>query len=167
MALPWRDRRSRTDLRVTTRPGGLPGHVRLKTYRDAILDYRWHPEAKSGDPSGGSGTRRSAGLLPRLRVEAAGVRHIGKESNRLDEEEAAMLGEGDEPYVEYGNERRGDWERALPMLRKLRGEHGWHYLAEVSGLSERAVRYALNGNRVPHALARRRIVEALVPPSWP
>jgi hypothetical protein len=55
--------------------------------------------------------------------------------------------------VKYRDERR-EWEAALPALRALRGERGWRYLADVSGLSERAVRYVLNGGVMPRAKGR-------------
>lgn len=63
----------------------------------------------------------------------------------------------DEVYVVYRDERR-EWEAALPALRRMREEKGWRYLAENSGLSERAIRYALNGGMMPHRRARERLV---------
>ena len=154
LGLPWRNRRDGRPIEVTTRRGGEPGKVRLKTYRDIVTDYRLHPEAKSGDPRGGPGRRGSVGLLPRLRVQAVGIPlHIGKESNRLEEVEDGVVSDPDEVYVVYRDERR-EWEALLPQLRRLREERGWRYLAEASGLSERALRYALNGGMVPRREAR-------------
>ena len=63
----------------------------------------------------------------------------------------------DEVYVEYHDERR-EWEAAMPALRRLRDEKGWRYLAEASGLSERALRYSLNGGKVPRHQARSRLL---------
>jgi hypothetical protein len=151
---PWRNRLDGQRIEMTTRPGGEPGKVRLKTYGDIVNEYRLHPEAKSGDPGGGLGRRGSVGLLPRLRVRAEGLpRHIGKESNRLEEAENGLVNDPDDVYVEYRDERR-EWEAALPGLCRLREERGWRHLAEASGLSERALRYALNGGKVPHREAR-------------
>ena len=142
---------------MTTRPGGERGKVRLTTYRDIVAAYRRHPEAKSGDPARGLGHGASVGLLPRLRVRAVGLPlHIGKESNRLDEVEDGVITDPDDVYVVYRDERR-ECEALLPALRALRDERGWRYLAEASGLSERALRYALNGGTVPHREARERL----------
>jgi hypothetical protein len=161
LSLEWRNRRDGSVLKVTTRPRGQPGHVRLKTHGDLVTDYRLHPETKSGDPRGGLGRRGSVGLLPRLRVVARGVPvHIGKESNHLDEVEDGIITDPDEVYVEYRDERR-EWEAVLPALRALRDERGWRYLAEASGLSERAVRYALNGATMPHRPARSPLLRLL------
>jgi hypothetical protein len=85
--------------------------------------------------------------------------HIGKESNRLDDVHDGLVSDPDEVYVVYRDERL-EWEAALPALRQLRAAHGWRHLAETSGLSERALRYALNSGKVPHREARARLVQA-------
>lgn len=163
LTLPWRNRRDGRPIAVTTRPGGERGKVRLTTYRDVVAAYRRHPETKSGDPARGLGHGASVGLLPRLRVRATGVPlHIGKESNRLDEVEDGVVTDPDEVYVEYRDERR-EWDAALPALRRLRDERGWQALAEASGLSERALRYALNGGKVPHERGRRSLLRLASP----
>ena len=64
-----------------------------------------------------------------------------------------MISDPDEAYVENCDERR-EWEAARPALRRLRDERGWRALTEASGLSERALRYALNGGKMPHREAR-------------
>jgi hypothetical protein len=72
---------------------------------------------------------------------------------RLSADERSAPEPADEVYVEYHDPRR-EWEAALPALRRLRDERGWRHLAEASGLSERAVRDALNRGRMPHREAR-------------
>jgi len=74
-------------------------------------------------------------------------------------EEGAVL-DTDDVYVVYRDERR-EWEAVLPALRELREQKGRRYLAEPSGLSERALRYALNGGKVPRRGARRRLAALL------
>jgi hypothetical protein len=157
LSLPWRNRRDGRPLAVTTRLGGERARVRLETIGDVVAAYRLHPETKSGDPRGGFGRRGSVGVLPRLTVRAVGLPvHIGKESNRLEEVQDGLVTDPTEVYVEYRDERR-EWEAVLPALRALREEKGWRYLAETSGLSERAIRYALNGGKMPHGDARGRL----------
>jgi hypothetical protein len=155
--LPWVGRRTGARLAVTTRPDGEPDRVRLRTYGDVLAEYRAHAETKSGDPRGGRGTRASQGLLPRLHLRSGAPVHIGRESNQLEDEEEGALTEADDPYVEYRDERR-EWEAVLPALRELRQRLGWRAVAETSGLSERALRYALNGGKFPRALARQRLL---------
>ena len=157
LELPWHNRRDGKALRVTARRRPRPAEVRLQTIGDVVAAYRLHPEHKSGDPRGGLGRRGSVGLLPRLEMHAVGYPlHLGKESNRLDEVEDGLVQDADEVYVEYRDERR-EWEAALPALQRLRDERGWRYLAERSGLSERAVRYALNGGKLPRRAAREQL----------
>jgi hypothetical protein len=150
---PWRNRREGQPLAVTTSRRPRDGAVRLRTVGDVAREHLVHPEAKSGDPRGGPGRRGSRGLLPRLSVRATSVAHIGKESNRLEEVEEGLVDDSEDVYVEYRDERR-EWEAALPAVRRLRDERGWRHLAEASGLSERALRYALNSGKVPHRRAR-------------
>lgn len=83
--------------------------------------------------------------------------HIGKESNRLEDVQDGLVTDPDEVYVVYRDERR-EWEAALPRVRRIRDEKGWRYLAEASGLSERTLRYALNGGTMPHREARVRLL---------
>lgn len=157
----WRARGSGSKIRVTTCDGGRPCAVRLRTYRDVVAEYRLHPEAKSGDPGGGPCTRATVGLLPRLDVRVAGVpAHIGKESNRLEEVEAGAVAARDSTYTVFRDDR-AEWEASLPALRELRATIGWRRLAEASGLSERALRYAFNGGTLPRLRAREALLRLL------
>jgi hypothetical protein len=155
--LPWVDRHSGKGLRVTTRRHPVRGAVRLTTYGDVIGEYRMHPETKSGHPYGGSALRSSVGVLPRLEVVGTEVRHIGKESNRLEEAEEGLDVPEDEAYTEY-RDPRAEWAAVLPALRRMREERGCRFLVDASGLSERELRYILNGGKVPHVLAGQRLL---------
>jgi hypothetical protein len=159
--LPWVNRRDGKALAVTTNSRPRRDRVRLQTVGDVVTDYCIHPETKSGDPRGGLGRRGSIGLLPRLRIRAIGLPiHIGKESNRLEEVQDGLVTDPDDVYVVYRDERR-EWEAALPDLQRLRDERGWRFLAERSGLSERALRYALNGGKMPHQAARQILLQLI------
>ncbi|HEY1167728.1 MAG TPA: hypothetical protein VGE81_01925 [Candidatus Limnocylindrales bacterium] len=88
------------------------------------------------------------------------VRHIGKESNQLDEVEDEVGLDLDNVLIQYVDER-GEWEAALPALQRPRDECGWRLLADASRLTERAIKYALNGVKMPHPDARRRLLAAV------
>jgi DNA-binding transcriptional ArsR family regulator len=128
--------------------------MRLTTYGGVVADYRLHPEVKSGDPRGGPGVRGSVGFLPRLHVVATEVRHIGKESNRLEEVEDGLLTASDEVYTEY-RDPRAEWEAWLPALRAI----GVTELARRTGMSERTLRSRLNAGRLPRQHDRARLIE--------
>ena len=153
LGLPWRNRFDGQAVEVTTQPGGRPDAVRLRTIADVIRDYRLHPDPKSGDPQGGRSHRGSRGLLPRLHLDVTEVRHIGKESNRLDEVEDGIVRDAAEVYTEYRDPRR-EWETALPRLRAI----GVRELARLTGMSERTLRSRLNSRRMPHPKDRRRLM---------
>jgi hypothetical protein len=155
--LEYRNRFDGRAVRVTTLPDGSAGAVRVKTYGDVIDEYGRHPEAKSGDAHGEPCTRATVGVLTRLHVRATRVRHIGKESNHLEEIEAGGFRTVEDPVPQYIDEL-GDWNAALPVLRGLREQLGAAPLCQHSGLKERALRYALNGGRVPRASARRALL---------
>ena len=112
--------------------------------------YRLHPESKS-DLGGGPGRRSSTGLLPRLQVVVSGVpRHIGKESNRMNEVDEGSVSAVEDVYVEYRDDRR-EWEALLPALRAI----GASELARRTGMSERTLRSRLNSGRLPRRADRR------------
>ena len=70
--------------------------MRLADYVD---DYQRHPEAKAADRDGNPAGPETIGLLGRLRVRSKRLARIGKEVDRLDEEEGAAL-EPEQP-IEY------------------------------------------------------------------
>lgn len=75
---------------------GSPVSVdQLKTYRQGLAQYHLHPESKF---LGGDYLDR--GLTERRHVQVSAIRHIGKEANRLDEQQA--LGVDDRAQVDYG-----------------------------------------------------------------
>jgi hypothetical protein len=61
--------------------------------------YHRHPEAKAADLNGDPAGSETIGLLGRLRVRSNKIARIGKEVDRLDQDEGASL-EPDQP-VEY------------------------------------------------------------------
>jgi hypothetical protein len=156
-ALAFRNRFDGRRARVTTRIRGSPGAVRLKTYGDVIAEFSRHPEGKSGDGNGERCTRATVGLLTRLHVRAARIRHIGKESNHLEEVESGELKAEEDPVLEYVDVL-ADWRLAVPALRDLRDQLGPKAISEHAGISRRALRYALNGGRVPRAPARQALI---------
>lgn len=145
LAVTWRNRYNGQVVEVTTEPGGQRGAVRLRTIADVVREYRLHPDTKSGDPAGGRGHRGSRGLLPRLHLHVTEIRHIGKESNRLEETEDGIIRDPGEVYTEYRDERR-EWEAASEILRGI----GVPELTRLTGMSPRTLRSRLNSGRRPH-----------------
>ena len=103
LKLPWRDVHSGELFSVTTEVPCPPGYVRLKTYRDVLERYEFHPEPKSLGPDGEPCSERTVGLLARRPVRAVGPpQYIGKESNDLEAVQGGEIHDWDEVVTEYG-----------------------------------------------------------------
>jgi hypothetical protein len=61
--------------------------IRVLTLRDAMAAYFALPESKSAGPTGAPCGRSTAGLVRRRHVAARRVAFIGKESNRIEDQE--------------------------------------------------------------------------------
>lgn len=163
LTLHWRNRFDGAPLKLTTRPGGEPGRIRVRTYRDVVTDYRLHPDPKAMGPDGGHVRRGTVGVLGRLPIRATAVRYIGKETARLEEEESGLLRLGAEPFTEYVDAAE-DWTKLAERLRRLRdsGDLTVMEIARTADASRRTVQYWLNGTQVPRSRAARRALGRLV-----
>lgn len=75
------------------------GTIPIMRMSDYIEDYRCHPEGKAADLDGSRAGSDTRGVLGRLAVRAVRLTRIGKEIDRLDEDEGASL-DGSEA-IEY------------------------------------------------------------------
>jgi hypothetical protein len=119
----WVNRINGRAYQITTESsGGLlrPGLITVKTFGDVILDYETHPEPKSLGPDGTACGRTTVGLLARRPITPTNVQHIGKESNRLEEAQAGLLEDSDEPLNRYGDTNLQVFrELVVPVLQRL------------------------------------------------
>lgn len=114
-----------------------PDVVLLKTYREVLATYAIHPEPKSLDPAGNPCTRRfPAGLLRRRPVTMLTLSLIGKESNRLDETIAGLIGTLDDTLAVYSDPGQSAWVNlVVPAL----GDFSSREVALRSGLDTRTI----------------------------
>ena len=77
---------------------------RLKTYSEALSDYHLHPEAKFLN-----GDYVDRGPTMRRHIRVAGMRYIGKEANRWEEQ--FHLGYDPEAQIEYDGGPFVGWQR--------------------------------------------------------
>lgn len=114
LSLPWIDLGTGQRHRVATTGIPSPDVVLLKTYREVLLRYAIHPEPKSLDPNGNPTSRRSPpGLLHRRPVTMLTLSLIGKESNRLDETIAGLIGSQDNVLLSYGDPGLHVWNTLI------------------------------------------------------
>lgn len=107
--LTWIDQYTGNEWRGTTLGNsGTRIAARLKTYDDVLAEYAHHPESKSADAAGASCGRQTTGLMQRRHMSIGSVRHIGKESNHLEDVLEGSIDEPGQVYSEYIDPKRID-----------------------------------------------------------
>jgi hypothetical protein len=99
MKLQWVDFNTGDPIRLDWHRSAMAGTIGVMRVADYVDDYQRHPEAKAADRDGNPAGPEAIGLLRRLRVRSKKLARIGKELDRLDEEEGAAL--GPEQPIEY------------------------------------------------------------------
>ncbi|MGI8558533.1 MAG: hypothetical protein ACR2ND_09525 [Solirubrobacteraceae bacterium] len=147
--LAWTDTYTGNRYRITTTGQTTAGTVRVKTYRDVLNDYRTHSEPKSLAADGAPCDRSTVGLLGRRPVRALTITHIGKEANRLEDQEAGLVHDLNDVLTEYRDPKHDPFETLVrPVLREIRVCE----VAAAAGVSERTIKAAGAGTR-PRAAA--------------
>ena len=99
-------------------------------------------------PNGLACTRQTLGLLQRRPVwtQAPLTTYIGKEADRLEDVQAAIVHDVGEVLAEYADPRRDPQHTfVIPILRQIPRSQ----LASAAGMSERAVAAIRNGHALP------------------
>jgi hypothetical protein len=99
MKLQWVDFNSGDPVRLDWHRSAMAGTIGVMRLADYVDDYQRHPEAKAADRDGNPAGPETIGLLGRLRVRSKKLARIGKEVDRLEEDEGAAL-EAEQP-IEY------------------------------------------------------------------
>jgi hypothetical protein len=115
-----------------------------------VRHYANHPETKSAGPDGMPATEETCGVLGRLHLRSGEPSRIGKEVDRLDEDDGATL-ELEEPlqYVDAENE----YQRAIVTIGQLPRKES----AKLLNISVRRLQDILQGRSKPRAELRERI----------
>lgn len=113
----------------------------LKTYREAMADYAWHPESKFENAE-----RDDTGITQRRHIEAIALEYIGKEANRL--EERFFLGELPEAQIEYGR-HPGDQQRLMTIITQATKSYGIGNIAREAQMSRQQLHAILSGESLP------------------
>jgi hypothetical protein len=124
----------------------------LKTYAEALAQYHLRPERKflNGDYT-------DRGITGRRHVQPAAIRHIGKESNRWEEQ--FHLGNDDGANIDYGVVQENDGT-SLDDLRTRIAAIGQRKVATLTGVSRRTLARLLDGRTVRSGVVKR-IMSAL------
>jgi hypothetical protein len=139
--------------------------VIVKSYRDALREYRRRPEHKFHDPTGQPCRSTTRGILQRQHVTIApgGLRLIGKEANLLDEVNVGVFTSIDEVLADYTDPDIHLREVVLPAL----GHLGGRELAALCGVDRRTIDRIRRGEATPRREQRRRLTDLATQPAPP
>jgi hypothetical protein len=126
---------------------------RLKTYADALSDYHLHPEAKFLN-----GDYLDHGPTARRHLYVAGVRYIGKEANRWEEQ--FYLGLDPKAQIEYDGGPDAI-EQVRCRVREAAKVFGQRQLAKAAGVSRETLRAIVCGNAIPRARVVKQLLDAI------
>jgi hypothetical protein len=136
MKLQWVDFNSGDPIRLDWHRTGMAGTTGVMRLADYVGDYQRHPEAKAADPNGNPAGPETIGLLGRLRVRSKKLARIGKEVDRLDEEDGAAF-EPEQP-IEYERDDLAEdieYLATFPQAATARDlgltERGWRKIIKI------------------------------------
>ncbi len=141
--LPWVDFRSGRRVRIDWSGTGYAGTVAVATLAQYIEAYRRHPEAKAAGADGQPCREETTGMLFPLTMKAVALHRIGKEMDRLDEDDGGLLDDDAEPVVYTSESALG---AALDVLAGYPQEE----VAVALGISSRRYRDIEQGRTKPH-----------------
>jgi hypothetical protein len=98
------------------------------------------------------------GLLRRRPVTVLCLKHVGKESNRLEKVEAGLIHDSDEVYTEYVDvEHDPEWEALVAMLKTI--PRSW--LMQETSLARSTITALRNGHARPSRKTREKLIQAV------
>jgi hypothetical protein len=147
--LPWVDFNTGQPVQLDWAGSAMYGTLEVMRLSEYVAAYQRHPEAKAADGEGNPAGPETTGLLGRLRVKQRGkLRRIGKEVDRLDEDEGASLAP-DRP-TEYERDDLADDINYLSQFTQ-------RLVAKEIGISERRWRDIAIGKTTPRKATAARI----------
>src|SRR5262249_53585614 len=89
--LPWIDFDTGKSVLLDWDGQHLAGTVPVVSLSEYVEKYARHPESKAADKDGNPANEETRGVLERLHIQSVHLSRIGKEVDRLDEEDGATL----------------------------------------------------------------------------
>jgi hypothetical protein len=131
--LAWTDLESKRPVDLDWNEQGRPGSIPVMRFDEFIGNYARHPEAKAAGPDGRPAGPDTQGVLGRLHLTDGQPRRIGKEVDRLDEDQEYSL-ESLDPTEYRATRETLEW--ALGVLEQEPATE----IAPLVGMSERRFR---------------------------
>lgn len=152
-ALPWVDITTKKRVNLDWMGAGYAGTVPVMGMAEFLRAYATHPEKKAADEVGNPCVRDTRGLLGRLWLEDGEPARIGKEIDRLYEEEDVTL-DDQEPIHYRDDDTDLELEAALEVLKQIPQTD----VASEIGISERRLRDIEHGRVRPRKARREAIL---------
>jgi hypothetical protein len=149
--LPWTDLSTGKPVDLDWDGNGRAGTMPVMRMDEFIERYSRHPEAKAAGPDGQPSGYDTRGVLGRLHLSDGVPIRIGKEIDRLDEEDEYVL-DPLEPVEFDVDDDNLEW-----ALSVLEGEHATD-LAPLLGVHPKSLRNIRNGTAKPREGVRREII---------
>ena len=156
--LPWTDAKTGKPLAIDWEGNGWAQAIPVIRLNEYVERYRMHPESKAGNAQGALCTEETRGPLYPLHLESDASIHVGKEVDRLDEDEGTTLTDN-EPIV-YRDKKdarthvAAGLKEAIEYLATLSQDH----VSKGLGISERRWRDIAKGLAQPHRVRVRAII---------
>lgn len=146
--LTWIDYTTGRPVRLDWNGEHGAGAIDVLRMSEFIDRFRIHPESKAADRDGNAATESKWGLLERLVIGSAASNHIGKEIDRLDQDDGATLERADP---------NGFGTRELTSDIETLRQYGQREVAQDLGISERRWRDIMKGEAEPRRATAERI----------
>jgi hypothetical protein len=140
--LTWIDLRTGKIVKPDWTRDGRAGAFPVLQIDEFIDRFRRHPEMKAAASDGNPADESATGVLGLLQIKSVRPDHVGKEIDRLDEDEGISL-EADGPIVyAHGGREEADLAEAVALLRGCKG----NWVAAMLGITSRQWRRIGNGH---------------------
>ena len=151
--LPWTDFRNGKPIRLDWDGSGASGSVPVMRLDEFVWRYANHPESKAADSCGNPATAETRGLLGRLHLTGREPSRIGKEVDRLGEDDGSEL-DPDEPII-YADGSEAALKAAIAVIRDLPRTK----IAMELKISPRRLQDIIHGRARPRHLLRIAIID--------
>jgi hypothetical protein len=151
--LPWTNLYSGARIAIDWDDSGHAGTLPVTRLIDYLERYRKHPETKAADADGSPSKADSCGVLHRASLSAAGPMRIGKEIDRLDEDDGTSL-ESEKPSTFDVPDVANDLMAAVKVLQCVPQSK----LASRLGISSRRLRDIQKGRSQPRPRLRHLLI---------
>jgi hypothetical protein len=133
--------------------------IKVVTWREFVEDFDAHPEVKYCDADGKTCSADTIGVLYRHHLTIGRIEYIGKESNRLEDDDEPLPDLTPYQVPIYGSLRDDVRELAIPVLERLLPGFSNRELARQFECDESAIRHYFARDNLTVGVSRKEVRE--------